>query len=404
MRFIKKDIVAVFSQLPLPEFAGDRQMVNNHLKNLSTKYNVSAVIICTESPTEEVHSFLKEHTVSYKIFQLSKFQILKNLIIGFISNEPLQVGYYYSKEIQSFIDKTAVEKDIFFCCNIRTAKYAAKCNLPKFIDLIDSISLNYKRSFKNVKSLLWKIIYWYESRKLYQYERKIISTFNASFVVNFNEKEYWSSELKTNTIIWLPNGIKPHLFDYNKKIENWHQKSIVFLGKMDYQPNIDAVLWFIDNVYHLLDKDIQFFVIGARPTKKILKKAKPFKNIHIEGYLEDPYLIINSSNLIVSPMQTGGGVQNKILEGMAMAKVNVSTKLGADSILYAEDNKHFFVEDNPIKMAELINEICNNPNENGYMSMGKEAKKLVKDVYTWNNHGEKVIETLEKLSEIYPTK
>lgn len=389
----RKNIIAIFSQLPLPEFAGDRQMVNNHLKNLSNHYNVYAVIICLEEPTNEVHNFLKQHTSNYKIFQLSKLQMIFNSLTGIIKLQSLQVSLFYSNKIQSYIDNQLFEMDFIFCCNIRTSKYVLTSPLPKFIDFIDSISLNYKRSQKNVKSFFWKLIYWYETPRLYKYEEKIINSFDSSFVVNYNEMQYWSSKLNIDKIIWLPNGIKNHLFSYNKQVENWHKKSIVFLGKMDYPPNVDAVLWFIDEVYPYLDKDIQFFIIGARTNQNIINKAEAYKNIIIKGYLEDPYLIVNSCNVVISPMQTGGGVQNKILEGMALGKVNVTTKLGANSIRFAQNGIHLLVEDNAEKMAELINQICNMP-EN-YFGIGAKARDLVKDIYTWEKHGDTMIKKIE---------
>lgn len=391
----KRQILAIFSQLPLPEFAGDRQMVNNNLKNLSNCYNVFAVIICLENPTDEVHNFLKKYTIGYKIFQLSKLEMLYNLLLGFIKLEPLQVSLFYSKKIQSIINKKHSKVDFIFCCNIRTSKYALTSSLPKFIDLIDSISLNYKRSKKNVKSMFWKLIYFYETPILYKYEEKIIRSFNSSFVVNYNEMKYWSSKLNISKILWLPNGIKKHLFLYEKKNQNWHKKSIVFLGKMDYPPNVDAVLWFIDEVYSYLHKDIQFFIIGARTHPKIISRTKSLKNVHVMGYLEDPYLIVNSCNLVISPMQTGGGVQNKILEGMALGKVNVTTQLAANSIRFAKKGIHLLVEDNPVKMGELINQICDTPER--FTDIGIKAKDLVKDIYTWEEYGKNMINRMESL-------
>ena len=118
-----------------------------------------------------------------------------------------------------------------------------------------------------------------------------------------------------------------------------------------------------------------------------------YKNISVLGYVEDPYVIMDLCTLVVSPMQTGGGVQNKILEGMALAKINVATSLGADSIYLAERGKHILVEDNPTEMATLINAICNNPSE--YEHIGIAAKELVKDIYTWENHGRKMIDVIE---------
>ena len=110
------------------------------------------------------------------------------------------------------------------------------------------------------------------------------------------------------------------------------------------------------------------------------------------GYMEDPYLVMNSCAVVVSPMQTGGGVQNKILEGMALGKVNVATTLGAESIRFAENGKHLIVVDEPQQIAQSINNVLNNPLE--YRIIETNAKQMVAETYTWKNFEQEIISTI----------
>ena len=391
----KDSVLALFSQLPLPEFAGDRQMINNHLKILSQKYEVHAIIICVEEPTKEVHDFMRQYTKEYKIFHLNKWNFFINIIKGVLFGKSLQVSLYYQQDIQDYIDNNIGNKKFVFCRTIRTSKYFLKHDIPKFIALVDSISITYERSLKRVDSLFWKMIYLYEYKKLRKDEISVIENYDSAFLINYQEQQYWENKLKNGKVVWLPNGIKEHLFDYNFVDHQYSDKTILFLGKMDYQPNVDAVVWFIENVFDKLDDDIRFYIVGVNPDKKILSKAEKYKNIIVTGYMEDPYIIMNSCSLVVSPMQTGGGVQNKILEGMAMGRLNLATTLGAESIYLAENGKHLLIADEPQKMAQMINEVCTDPKKFEYL--GLNAKELVSKNYSWAMHGEKMLENIESI-------
>ena len=386
----KKEILAIFPQLPLPEFAGDRQKVNNLIKVLSKKYAVHAVIICREKHTKEDEIFLKKYCCYYKIFRLSKIGIFINCIKGLLKQESLQINFFYQSKIDKYVNANLNGKHFIFFNLVRTAKYAVNYNGSKVMDMVDLISLSYKRSLEKVGSPLWKFIYKYENKHLAEAEQKIILNFKATFLVNHNEQSLLAKNNKK--IFWLPNGIKEQLFDYIKR-ENDKPNSIIFIGKMDYPPNVDAVIWFVKNVFPYLNNAIKFYIVGARPLKKIVDLSDADERIIVTGYVEDPYDLMSRCTLVVSPMQTGGGIQNKILEGMALGRVNITTSLGASSIYMAVKNKHLLVEDSPKKMAELINLVVTNP-EN-FKNIGLNGKKLVSEVYTWKNFGDTLTNQIE---------
>lgn len=397
MNFEKQKVLAIFPQLPMPQFAGDRQKVNNHIKILSNNYQLSVVIICRTTPTQEDHDFLTKYCKEYKIFNLSKIAILKNLVAGVLRQEALQVGFFYSANIQHYINTQSINADFIFCNLIRVAKYAEQLNKPKFIDIVDSLSINYKRSLENVQSFFWKLIYSYEYKHLHNYEARIMKIFNASFLVNFSEQQFWQGNTNNKPVIWLPQGIKDELFTYNK-LDNRYAGSIMFIGKMDYRPNIDAILWFIKYVWQHINQQVKFYIVGVNPPESLVQSVKNDARIEFMGYMEDPYLVMNSCAVVVSPMQTGGGVQNKILEGMALGKVNIATTLGAESIRFAISGKHLIVVDEPQQMAQSINNVLKNPLE--YSFIGTNAKQMVTQIYTWKNFEQELISTINQLLSV----
>jgi len=386
-----KKILLITSRLPYPPIGGDKLKNYNLIKILSKYYEVYLVTITDEKLDNKTREILEKYTVSYKIFERSKYKFLFNLSKSVFNKKPLQVNYYYFKDVERYIKKLIKKEkiDLGISTLVRTTEYLSDLKLPKIFDMADSIGQNYKKSIKKVKSPLWKLVYSIEADRLLNYEKKMIEKFDITFMFNKEEIKFFNNE----RIKYLPHGVNEKLLGY-KKINDKYKNYIAFFGKMDYQPNIDAVLWFVENVLNKLDKNIKFIIVGAKPTQKILDLAKKYKNVEVTGFVEDPYEILKSSLCIVSPMQTGGGIQNKILESMALGTINIVSSLAAKPI-GAENRKDYIVLDNPYEIAQKINQIYLNPNKYKYYKQN--SRKFIKNNFTWTVFEKVYIKEIEGL-------
>ena len=152
---------------------------------------------------------------------------------------------------------------------------------------------------------------------------------------------------------------------------------------MDYQPNIDAVIWFVKNVFPNLNPNIVFNIIGGFATNEILNLEN--EKIKVLGFLEDPYVVLSSGLCTIAPMQTGGGLQTKILIAMAVKSIVISTSLASKPIDGSENYKNIIIQDNPDQMALIINDIYEN--SFNYLTIKNDAQNLI-----LNNYSFKVIE------------
>lgn len=386
----KKKCLIILPRIPYPPIGGDKLKSFNLVKILNELYDLSILIVTEEKLDKESSLFLKSHSSNFNFFQYPKWRFYLNSIRSIFTGNPLQVEYYYFKKVQNYCDSIIIENDIIISNLIRTAQYQNKSvesDKIKLLDMVDSIAINYSRSKDKVKSVFWKMIYAYESKRLMEFEKKCIKNFSATFFVNKSESDYWSKFGKTYHI---PNGVNESLLTYSNSENN---NTIVFFGKMNYQPNIDAVLWYVNNVHHLVNKKIKLLILGAHPSETI-KKLDKINNINVKGYTEDPYKILSNALAIISPMQTGAGIQNKVLEGMALGKLNLLSSLAADPIIGAENGKHFLVENDPVKFAELINDVF--INTANYLHIGENARDLISTNYTWKNYNLLFQDMIEK--------
>lgn len=368
--------------------------IKNHalIQILHQKYNLYLVVISDHNPSDEELAFYNANSCEARVFVFGKFRYLLNAFTSLFSKEPLQTGYFYFGKVQKYIDSIIDRQDITIGALIRAMKYLKRSNARvRVFDMVDSIGLNYQRSLPNVKSLLWKWIYRIETDRLLKSEQEWIKSSDITFLFNWKEAEYWS---KHGNVQLVPHGVNDALFSY-EKTEPAYRRGVTFLGKMDYQPNVDAVLWYLANVHSEIGDRIPFYVVGASPTEAVRREAAKYPNVVVTGFVDDPYLYVKSSLAVVAPMQTGGGIQNKVLEAMGLGKAVVTTTLSAFPIKGAENGRHLIIADTPDDFIHEINRLSENPEK--AEAIGKEARNLIHEHYTWNAYGKKYIGEIDKI-------
>jgi len=386
-----RKLLFLSSRIPYPPIGGDRLKNYWLLKILSKHFEVHLISITDTEASEEFYEWAQEIGLSYKIFQKRKEQFYFNTLKSLIINRlPLQVNYYYFKDVQDYINRIYKDYDLLFSTLVRTARYIIDKEKPKILDMADSIGLNYINSSSKTTSLMWKILYSFEGNRLIRFEKYCIEYFNETLFFNKDEKDYFNKSHKTE---WIPHGVNENLLNYEKK-DDKYKNCVAFFGKMDYQPNIDAILWFVKYVLSYLNKNIRFIIVGANPSSEILNLTKKYSNIEVTGFIEDPYIILKSSLCLVAPMQTGAGIQNKVLESMALGTINIVSSLAAKPI-GAEHGKHFLVCDDPKDIADIINKINENPKN--FENLKVNAKDFIKNNFVWSIYEKKLMEVINSV-------
>jgi len=372
-----KKLLYITYRFPWPLTGGGKIRIFNFGKILSKKYDVDLLTLNIGDVKENIKKELEEKNIFNKIFffPFRKEVGIINTLHFIKNNKPLQINFFFFKKIKKFIENIYENYDVLFCSTIRTSEYIKTLPIKKYLDYIDAISLNYKEGMKKFNGI-WKLIYKIEYNRLRNYELEMLDKFNKTFITSPYDKKY----LKNKPIV-ITNGVDPKLLE--RKNEDYKEENyIVFFGKMDYNPNIDAVCYFVKKILPLLEKDIKFYIVGTNPCKKVLNLQN--KRITVTGFLKDPYIIIQKSKLVIAPIRFSGGIQNKILESMALGKCVVTTSNCARSI-----SNELIIGDTPNEMAEKINELLKDKEKRD--KLGKRYRKIIKDKFTWEKIEKKVL-------------
>ncbi len=373
---IQPKILVTIPRMPFPLNSGGRIAIYDTLRLLSKKYILTIIIIDDNKSNFRYLDEIKKITTNIYFISKNKFRFYINSIFGLITGKPLQVGYFYFKDVQELVNNLSSTHDLFLSFMIRTSLYGLDLKMTKIHYAIDSMYLNYKNSQINTTSCIWKLIYKIEIPLLFKIEKKHVFKYNMTTYVNKEEATFWNQFGDTSN---LPHGVKMDILNYNQ-VDLKYKNSITFIGRMDYQPNIEAVLWFVKNVLVHLNSSIQFLVIGGFATPDIMSLEKEYKNIKILGFVEDPYVILKSSICNVAPMQSGGGLQTKILMSMAVESIVILSTLSSFAIEGIESDLNAIIEDDPFKIAKKINMIHESPKR--FSNMRIEARKLIQKYYS----------------------
>lgn len=359
----KPNLLLLSSRVPYPVIGGDRLRLYHMAKVLASKYNVH--LVCLADTQFDVEKELPNDGVfaSVERILLPKWQSWLNSLIALLTRTPLQVAYYKSAPFYKAVIQKSLDCDIIVSHLVRTSDVVSHMDgkdKVKILEMTDAISLNYQRSAK-LDLGFKRLIFWLELGRLQRYELASISAFDVSVLVSGVDKSYLTDlgNPDPDKVLVCSNGVDLDRFPFDYAPDG---KTILFIGSMDYHPNIDAVVYFIENVFPIIRKDIPdaIFRILGRIAEKDIPQYQQHDGVEVTGTVESVSVAAKGATVGVCPVRVGAGVQNKILEYMALGIPTVTTTMGFEG-LAAQPNEDLFVVDDPSQMARKIVEIMTNP-------------------------------------------
>ncbi|MEI6487445.1 MAG: glycosyltransferase [Bacteroidota bacterium] len=367
-------LFVILSRVPYPLEKGDKLRAFNQIKQLSKKHQIVLFALNDSKLDERAMAELKKYCVSITIVRFSKFTIFLNLIRTLFSSKPFQVGYFYFSKAQQKVDELIKkhQPDHIYCQLIRTSEYVKNySNIPKTLDYMDVFSKGIERR-KSTNSFYMKPFFAFEYRRLLKYESYIFDFFNHKTIISEQDKNHIPHANK-NEITVVPNGVD---FEYFKPIALEKKFELLFNGNMNYPPNVESVEFLVNKIMPLVWEKLpetKLLISGASPNKKVL--ALQSSRVVVSGWVDDIRDNFAQSKILVAPMQISIGLQNKLLEAMAMQIPCVTSTL-ANNAIGALHNNQIMVADTPSQYADYIIEL---------LTDAQKAKQIALNGYRFAN-------------------
>jgi sugar transferase (PEP-CTERM/EpsH1 system associated) len=275
------------------------------------------------------------------------------------------------------------------------APYLMQRRLPtRILDMVDVDSEKF-RQYGNAGGALAPL-YRREAKQLLSLERRAAASYDRTLLVSAPEAALFARRAPeiAGRIEVLENGIDLETFDPRIAYPNPFapgRQAVVFTGAMDYRPNIEAVRWFAAAVMPLLrvtEPNLDFWIVGARPSRAVRALASE-ANIHVTGRVEDVRPYLAHAEVAVAPLRIARGVQNKLLEAMAMARPIVASPEALEGLSLIPGDEAIMAS-TPEAFAEAIGGVL----AGGVPNMGARARKRAEADYRW-------ADTLHRLDALF---
>jgi len=385
----KKKILFVSARFPYPLHKGDQLVLFNNIKLVSREYSITLITMYDEKG--ELNNLDKIQLYCEEIITVKRKKIESyfNMFLSIFRQEPLQVAYYRNNLFKKTLNKLLKTNsyDLVHVYMLRIAHYAENISNNKVISLVDSMYLNMSRRVENETGIK-KLVFQYETIMIKNYEKNMVNKFNKSIVVSEIDKKY----IDQDNIEVVSIGIN---ISESKAIKE--KNKIIFTGNMGYFPNQNAIKWFVDNCFEYIKKtipDVTLVIVGKNPPNHI-KKLDDNKNIFVKGFVNSMSDELNCASIAIAPMQSGSGMQIKVLEAMSMGLPIVATSLGLGDIS-AIDNKSIVLADSQntfIKKCIFLLQ-----NDEHRKNIGSSAREFIKAEHSWSNIKNKYLNIYERVT------
>ena len=396
-----KNILFLAHRIPFPPNKGDKIRSYHFLSYLTTVYNVYLGAFIDDPNDLQYTEKLDAICVETFYLKLNTFKAKIKSLKGFLTGEALSLPYYRNQTMQHWVDSTITKNSIskVFVFSSVMAQFIKKTHdVEMFVDFVDVDSDKW-RQYATSKSGLSALIYQRESNYLSNYEKRIAEQAKVSLFVSEHEADLFKQLVPANLrkkISSISNGVDINYFSSEQLFSSPYainEDVIVFTGAMDYWANVDAVKWFSDEILPniLLNFPlVKFYIVGSKPTKIV--KALANKSVVVTDSVEDIRPYITHARLAIAPLRIARGIQNKVLEAMAMGKYVVTTSAAMEGISY-DKSLDVFIGDNIHEVAKLLNKLLQKKTDELVSNVNR---NFVIDNYSWNKNANKLVDFLEE--------
>ncbi|PYU11619.1 MAG: hypothetical protein DMG37_16075 [Acidobacteria bacterium] len=248
--------------------------------------------------------------------------------------------------------------DLLFCDFLHTAAPLLQCSFRPKIVFEHNVEFQLrKRKWQVEKHPLRKIVFGSEWEKTRPLEAQVCRSFDHVLTVSDEDQQAIRREFGVDHISTLPTGVDTDFFclSENQSVPG----RMVFVGSMDWDPNEDGIVWFLESVYPLIRQaapHASFIVVGRNPSARLRAIAAKAPSVEVTGAVPDVRPYLSQAEAVVVPLRVGGGTRIKIPEAMAMAKAVVSTPIGAEGLPF-RDGRQILLAGQPRDFASAVIEI-----------------------------------------------
>jgi sugar transferase (PEP-CTERM/EpsH1 system associated) len=348
-------ILYVCHRFPFPPIRGGKIRPFNMIKHLSQRHEVTVASLVRSQEEAQAGRGLASYCSDFMMAEVTAPVAWARMIARLPTPGPSSMGYFFAPELARQIDER-LEREAFDLVFVHCSSVAPYVNgvtgIPKILDFGDMDSQKWLE-YRRFKPFPLSLGYWLEGHKMKMAEKSLASQFDYCTCTTKAELETLREFNVSTPSDWFPNGVDSAHFSPTDA--PYDHEAISFVGRMDYFPNQQAMMFFCDEVLPRIRSrrpTATLKIIGAEPSKEICKLASR-PGVTVTGTVPDVRDHVRNSAVSVAPLTIARGTQNKIIECMAMGVPVVSSRAAAGGV-DAVPGEHLLVADTPEVYAENV--------------------------------------------------
>jgi sugar transferase (PEP-CTERM/EpsH1 system associated) len=395
----KMRIFFICLRVPFPPDRGDKIVTFNLVRHLSLTHEVH--VFCLRDGTTDDANVAALADYAHNVTAVPRSPVSEKLrgVRAILTGVPLSVALVNEKQLHLAVKAASLRfpPDFIIVYSSNVAQYAVDfCDIPRlmyFGDLDSQKWLQYEEKHKFPINL----IYRREGRLLLDYERKIAKSFSHSLVCTLAEKRDFERLIPDSAVDIFTNGVDLERFR-TRRIPK-QAGAMIFTGVMNYFPNAEGAQWFCDSVLPLIREKVPhatFIICGTSPTAPVRRLAKR-PGVIVTGAVPDVEPYLDGAEICVVPLRIARGIQNKLLEGLAMGLPCISTRCAWGGTVIGEGDG-ILVADDPTEFAEHAIRLLQ---DDQYRElMGRKARAVVEEKYRWDDQFRRLDQIIERMTGV----
>lgn len=337
------NLLFLSQRIPYPPTKGEKIRYFHIFKYLQRSYDIYLGCLVDEPSDMEHLPTVQAWCADACFATLDRRRAKIACLRGFLTGEPLSVTFYRDRRLAAWVRHVLreVKPKVIFVCSSNMAPYVLDLRGQERVCIIDLVDVDSEkwRAYAETASFTMRWVHAREWRRTAQLEARISRDCDWSTLVSADEAALFArlQPAHADKIRAVSNGVDHVYFDPAQHFDapfTTDRPNFVFTGTMDYPPNVDAVTWFADAILPIIRKNVgnaRFHIVGTNPVAEVQALAKR-DGIFVTGRVPDVRPYIAHATAGVAPMRIARGIQNKVLEAMAMAKPVVVTRDALEGI------------------------------------------------------------------------
>jgi polysaccharide biosynthesis protein PslH len=391
-------LVLVAPRFPFPLDKGDRLTVHHLVRYLGARHQVW--LACFLEPDQDPAwvDELRPSCEGVLTVPLSRPRAYANSARAVAGRTPLQVRYYADPRMHRLVDDLVrrVHPDALYAHTIRMGPYTVDhTDLPRVLAMQISMTLQYRRLASETAGPVQRF-YDLEYRKLRRFEGPFARRFDRVLLISPHDlRAIEHDPPEPSRVVFNPHGVDGARFAPDPATVK-QPGTIVFSGNLSYPPNVDAARWFHAAIWPRVAAAVpsaRWLVVGADPVPEVQAMgADP--RVTVTGRVPDLVPYLDRAEVAIDPLRIGAGLQNKVLEGMAVGLPMVVTTIANEGI-QATPGEHLLVADDEARFAAEVIRLLRDPDLRG--QLGAAARAHILTAWSWEHHFADLERVVERL-------